>query len=119
MKFQDWLAEKMADKDWSQNQLGDKAGLSKSEVSRIMNGKQPSLSACKAIASALSLPADVVLREAGHIGKPPNYDSDAQELLAKILQLSDSNKREVKKLLDLKIEIQKETDHAKKKKKDE
>lgn len=117
MTFQEWLAEKLADKDWSQNYLGEQAGLSKSEVSRIMNGKQPSLIACKAIASALSLPADVVLREAGHISKPPNYDSEAQELLAKILQLNDNNKKEVNKLLDLKIEIQEESDHGKKKRK--
>lgn len=118
MSFAEWLAEQIQEREWSQNRLGVEAHLSNAEISRVMNGKKPSYVVCKAIADALNLSIDLVLKEAGLETKPPGYDSESQELLAKILQLSDSNKREVKKLLDLKIEIQKETDHAKKKKKD-
>ena len=108
-RFAKWLAGALRKLDWTQNILGRKAHLSKSEVSRILNGKPPSLSVCKAIARAMGIPDTVVLIRAGLITRPPDYDDRDQTLLAKFKQLNRVNRVEIEKIMDLKLDIQKKS----------
>jgi transcriptional regulator with XRE-family HTH domain len=105
-QFADWLAAELLKRRWTQNELGRKAHLSKSEVSRILNGKQPSASACKAIASAMGLPDYTVLICAGHITRPPDYDDQEQTVLVKFKRLNRVNRIEVERFIDLKLDLQ-------------
>ena len=105
--FAEWLKEEISKRHWTQNDLGRKAHLSKSEVSRILNGKQPIVSVCKAIALAMGVPLDMVLIRAGILDRPPDYNDQDQGLLAKFKRLNRVNRVEIEKIMDLKLDMQK------------
>lgn len=105
--FAEWLKGEISKRHWTQNTVGQKANISKSEVSRIMNGKRPSISVCEAMALAMGVPFDVVLIRAGIIARPPDYDEQDQNLLAKFKRLNRLNRVEIEKIMDLKLEMQK------------
>lgn len=89
-EFLAWLNQQMEERGWKQNEFARHAGLSKSQMSRVMNGWKPTLEVCKGIASALSISPDVVLRFAGHlITKPSDPDPRDSELIALFHQLSE------------------------------
>jgi len=106
IRFSDWLASELAKREWTQNKLARKTNLSKSEVSRIIHGKQPSTTICRVIAQALNIPFDVVLIQAGILDRPPDYDERDRRVLAKFKQLSPVNQREIEKFMDIKLELQ-------------
>ena len=54
----------------SLRELGERAGLSATYLSRVENGLMPSPSACAIVALALGLNADEILWRAGHL--PPD-----------------------------------------------
>ena len=66
--------------DMSRNQLANKAGISHTEVHRIETGerKQPSLKVLCAIADALNMPQEELLKVAGYA---PSDDTSAVERL--------------------------------------
>ena len=105
--FAEWLKEEISKPNWTQNDLGRKAHLSKSEVSRILNGKKPSVNACKAIALAMGVPLDMILIHAGILDRPPDYNAHDQGLLAKFKRLNRLNRVEIEKIMDLKLDMQK------------
>lgn len=69
MSLSEFMREKRKQKDWSQRDLAAAAGISNAEISRIEGGKrkEPSPTVLKAIAKALDVPVEEMLRQAGVI----------------------------------------------------
>jgi transcriptional regulator with XRE-family HTH domain len=65
----DFIKERRLAKEWSKRALAEKAGISHSEVHRIENGERlnPSVPVLYALAEALGIPKEEVLRQAGYI----------------------------------------------------
>ena len=64
----EYIKERRLAKEWSKRALAEKAGVSHSEVHRIENGERsnPSISMLYALAEALGIPKDEILRQAGY-----------------------------------------------------
>lgn len=69
MSLGEFIKEKRNLKNWSQRDLAAKSGVSNAEISRIESGKrkEPSSSVLKDIASALDVPVEDLLQQAGVI----------------------------------------------------
>jgi transcriptional regulator with XRE-family HTH domain len=79
-EFGEWLAEELKQRAWSSSELARRAGISQSSVSNVLTGKQiPGLEFCKGVAKALDLPADRLLRLAGHLAYVPEPVVEEQE----------------------------------------
>lgn len=64
----EFIKERRLAKEWSKRALAEKAGISHSEVHRIENGERvnPSVPVLNALAEALGVPKDDILRLAGY-----------------------------------------------------
>jgi transcriptional regulator with XRE-family HTH domain len=79
-EFGEWLADELKERAWSSSELARRAGLSQSSVSNVLTGKQiPGLEFCKGAAKALEMPADRLLRLAGHLEYVPEAVAEEQE----------------------------------------
>ena len=76
----DWINEKLNDKNWSQNELARKAGVTSGVISLVMTGTRPGIKVCKAIANAFGVSEETVLKLAGHLEKERGYDVERDEL---------------------------------------
>ncbi|MGI6700802.1 MAG: helix-turn-helix domain-containing protein [Christensenellales bacterium] len=78
MTLGEFINKRRNDIDMSRNQLAKKAGISHTEVHRIETGerKQPSLKVLCAIADALNIPQEELLKVAGYT---PSDDVSAVE----------------------------------------
>jgi transcriptional regulator with XRE-family HTH domain len=103
-KLSGWIQGKLDDIGWSQNQLARQAGLTKSQISRIVNGKSPSIQEAKSIAHALHVPAESVFRLAGHLPPTPTYNHKAQEMLSIFGDLAEDDQDEILSVVRLKLE---------------
>jgi len=67
-KVGEYIKVRRLAKEWSKRALAEKAGVSHSEVHRIENGERsnPSISMLYALAEALGIPKDEILRQAGY-----------------------------------------------------
>ena len=67
-KVGDYIKERRLAKEWSKRALAEKAGISHSEVHRIENGERqnPSIPMLIALADALGIPQDEILKLAGY-----------------------------------------------------
>ena len=64
--FTEWLQGELNQRDWTQADLADRAGIGRSSLSMVMSKKrQPGKDMCRAIAATLQLPEEVVFRHAG------------------------------------------------------
>ncbi len=83
--FVDWLGQELKKRDWSYQELANRAGITRSAVSTVMTHRQgPGLEFCKGIARAFHLPPEVVLRTAGLLPPlpgDPNLDLTMQKML--------------------------------------
>lgn len=61
----DWLADELARRGWSHNELARRAGISQPNVSAIVKGQTPGCDFCIKIASALGEAPEKILRLAG------------------------------------------------------
>lgn len=76
----EWLANELKTRAWSSSELARRADISQSSVSNVLTGKQiPGLEFCKGVAKALDLPADRLLRLAGHLDYMPEEVVEEQE----------------------------------------
>ena len=78
MNFTEWLREKLQSRDWSQNELARRAGLTSAALSMIMSkqrGAGPDV--CRGLARALHLPPEEVFRRAGLL---PPLPADTDEM---------------------------------------
>ena len=79
-EFGEWLADELEQRAWSSSELARRAGISQSSVSNVVTGKQiPGLEFCKGVAKALDMPADRLLRLAGHLAYVPEAVAEEQE----------------------------------------
>lgn len=80
MTLGEFMKNRRNELDMSRNQLANKAGISHTEVHRIETGerKQPSLKVLCAIADALNMPQEELLKVAGYA---PSDDTSAVERL--------------------------------------
>lgn len=69
-----FIKERRLAKEWSKRALAEKAGISHSEVHRIENGERinPSVPVLNALADALGIPKEDILRQAGYIADDGN-----------------------------------------------
>lgn len=65
--FGEWLKEQAAARNLNLAQTARRAGLSKSTLTLAMYGHRPRVQTCQALADALQLPVEQVLRAAGHL----------------------------------------------------
>jgi len=99
-EFTDWLIEKMG--DMSMRELARRSGgaVSHSTISLVLSGKlEPSADFCVGVARGLGLPADVVLRKAGHVG-PREGDTEhltLREVWQILLGLDERQLKEVRR----------------------
>ena len=83
--------------------MGVEAHLSNAEISRVMNGKQPSFNVCKKIAYALDFSLNFVLREAGLQLKPPDYNYKLEKAVATLILLEQDDLEELLELARIKL----------------
>lgn len=78
MTLGEFIKKRRSDIDMSRNQLATKAGISHTEIHRIETGerKQPSLKVLCAIADALNMPQEELLKVTGYA---PSDDMSAVE----------------------------------------
>lgn len=78
MTLGEFIKKRRSDIDMSRNQLATRSGISHTEVHRIETGerKQPSLKVLCAIADALNMPQEELLKVAGYA---PSDDTSAVE----------------------------------------
>jgi transcriptional regulator with XRE-family HTH domain len=62
-----WLIQACEARNLSWAEASRRAGLSQGAISAIVRGTQPGLESCKALASFFGVPAEEVLRMAGHL----------------------------------------------------
>ncbi len=65
--FGQWLKEQAAARSMTLSEVARRAGLSKSTLTLAMYGHRPRVQTCRALADALLLPVEQVLRAAGHL----------------------------------------------------
>jgi transcriptional regulator with XRE-family HTH domain len=88
-KIGEWLESELGARAWSSSELARRANISQSSVSNVLTGKQiPGLQFCKHVALALDVPADRLLRLAGHLPPMPEAVSEEQEAVRLFRTLS-------------------------------
>ena len=101
-----WLLLEAEERGWSQSELARRAGLSRTAVNDIINGKAfPGPDFCRAIARALGYPQEFVFRLAGLIDDPAPPGSSPETIaLAQLLaQLPPEDREEILTLVKLKL----------------
>lgn len=84
MDFASWLKAQMALRGWSCRELARRAGFSHSALNRVANGQiPPSSQLCLALAPALDLPPETVLRQAGYL---PAASAENEALLVELFR---------------------------------
>lgn len=70
VEFAEWLEAKRKEKGWTQTFFAERAGLSNTQMSRLMRyERHPGIDAIQGIARALGIQTEVVMRYAGWL--PP------------------------------------------------
>ncbi len=66
INFGSWLQSALDKRGWNQSELSRRSGISTGQISRLINGsRQPGLDNLTAIAEALGIPPENILREIG------------------------------------------------------
>ena len=87
--FTEFLRDELLKREWSQNRMAKEAGLSNAEISRLINGKQPSYLVCQRIAQAFNVSVDFVLTQAKIKTIPRDYDLKREMVFSKLFLLGD------------------------------
>ncbi len=112
-----FIKERRLAKEWSKRALAEKAGISHSEVHRIENGERinPSVPVLYALADALGIPKEDILRQAGYIAddgdvpliekvfpdlKTEKQQKTAQKIIDGLARSSDMKDADYDKLVD-------------------
>lgn len=86
--FSAWLNEELNKRNWIQADLHRKSGLSRSVISDVIAEKtSPGFEFCIAVAKALDLPPDYVMRKAGLLPPAPAETEQTERLLYLFNQL--------------------------------
>lgn len=101
----DWLDTRLVERGWTDYALAKRAGLSHTVISKARSGIRPGWEACTAIAKALDVSPEVILRMAGLLPKPPGYDAGLEELTMLYGQMSADVKEEFLRWARLRLEL--------------
>lgn len=95
--FVNWLNAETKRRSWSNNELGRRAGVSRSTVSLVLTGQQsPTWEFCYRVAQALKEPPEKVFRLAGLLPlAPPERDPLAQEIQDILKQLAPEDRKDL------------------------
>lgn len=98
----EWLQKEIESRGISQRELARMAGLGNATVARILNEtRNPGIDFCQAIAYALRMPVEDVLRQAGIIESiPENEAGIIQMLFDRMKHLTIAERKEVYELAD-------------------
>lgn len=99
--FPEWLQSELDNREWTQADLARKAELSRTVISRVMNGERlPGIDFCKGVARALGLRDIDVMRRAGLADPEPVTDAPSlRELITRFATLSDEDQESVLKMV--------------------
>jgi transcriptional regulator with XRE-family HTH domain len=101
-----WLEKELNDRNWSDNQLAKRAGISHSVISKARSGLRPKWDACEAIAGALQLPVELVFRKAGLLAPRPDDDVNLEEWNYLLSRLPQPEREELLQIARLKLKRQ-------------
>ncbi|MCX7680524.1 MAG: helix-turn-helix transcriptional regulator [Anaerolineae bacterium] len=88
-EFTHWLMEEIYRRGWSFREFAQRAGLSPSAVSKVVNGDVlPGWEFCFKVSRALELPPEAVFRKAGLLPPEPEEKSALREMTYLFSQLS-------------------------------
>lgn len=106
LSFSDWIQAELDIRGWDQAELARRSQISDSHISRLVSGgRKPGQESVKAIARALRLPPEDVMRQAGLL-PPRNVNLGASdrrvliETMDKIAALSPDGQRLVSEIVD-------------------
>jgi len=103
--FGEWILKQLRDRNLTQAELARQAGINRGTLSNIINGhKQAGKDVLVALASALRMPVDTVIRASE--GKPASIDDWAEKMNHKIGQLTGARREMAERLLDTLLDEQ-------------
>jgi transcriptional regulator with XRE-family HTH domain len=106
--FADWLREELKKRDWSQADLSKKAGISPSQVTRVLSGERGiGEESLNAIARALNISPITVFRKAGLLPEEGRQEVSFEDWMYLISQLDPQDEEELRKIAEMKIERKK------------
>lgn len=106
MSFGEWIQAELNSRGWDQAELARRSKISDAHISRLVTGgRKPGQEATKAIARALRLPPEEVMRQAGilppkNANLTPGDRRALVETMDKIAALSHDSQRLVFALVD-------------------
>lgn len=93
-----WITQELKQRGWSRRELARKAGLSQSNVQKILKGERsPSPEFCVKVAQALEESPEKLLRMAGVLPRALEDESLVNELFELVRTLNHKQKMEVVK----------------------
>ncbi len=107
--FADWLENELASRDMRPYDLAKKSGVDHGVISRVLNReRKPSAETLIAIAQALRIPHDEVLRIAGILPPEPGTDPVVEEGRELLRQMNEDTRRRALRLLRSELDAQEE-----------
>lgn len=105
MDFSDWLVDWLNKKGWTQSELANRAGVTRTAISDVISRRRnPGTDLCLAIARALDLPPEIVFRAAGLLPPAPSNTEFEEHFLHLLRQLPPKERQEILELLMFKTE---------------
>lgn len=106
--FSPWILEQLESRDWSQADLARRAGLSRTAISDVISGNaNAGYALCMAVARALELPPENVLRKAELLPPNPDVDEEIEKILHEVEKLPKSDQEEVLAFIRMKRNLRK------------
>jgi len=100
--FGNWLILQLRQRDMTQSDLADKAGLSRQGISGVVTGfRRPGTQICLSISKAMNIPPEEVLAAAGIL--PKHKTSSLDRLNYMVSLLPDQDQSDVMDYIELKI----------------
>ncbi len=93
--FAKWVEDELARRGWTHSEAARRGGISSTAVDRVVKGYSPGLEVCRALARALDLPLETVLRYAGILPMSEDSPPGENELVAYYRALSDDDRLRV------------------------
>lgn len=106
--FSEWLVGELADRDMSQSELSRRAGVTRTAISDIVNGRRnPGRELATSIAKAFSLPPEQVFRVAGFLPPAIEVNEEIEQIIHEVEQLPKQDQQEVLAYIRMKKNIRK------------
>ncbi len=97
----------LGERNLTDAEVARRGGISQAAISRARHGRLPGWTVCVGLAKGLGLPAEIVLRAAGHLPPDPNLDSDWVEFNSLWARATEAQKEEVLRFIRYIIENRK------------